>query len=153
MRTVRIRLPGLTLIILPCCVPWECFPVQWWDKRVMLATLEKVLDSWMFEHMWGWDFPVMAMTAARLGKPDTAIDILLMDSPKILIFQMGITSRGDKSDLPLYLPGTGTAYCCCHDAAGWDGMDSNQSVPGFPGMGNGKLNGKESIQCRKSNCC
>ena len=22
------------------------------DKRVMLATLEKVLDSWMFEHMW-----------------------------------------------------------------------------------------------------
>lgn len=103
------------------------------DKRVMLATLEKVLDSWMFEHMWGWDFPVMAMTAARLGKPDTAIDILLMDSPKNTYLPNGHNKQGDKSDLPLYLPGNGgLLIAAAMMAAGWDGMDSNQSVPGFP---------------------
>ena len=100
---------------------------------MMLATLEKVLDSWMFEHMWGWDFPVMAMTAARLGKPDTAIDILLMDSPKNTYLPNGHNKQGDKSDLPLYLPGNGgLLIAAAMMAAGWDGMDSNQSVPGFP---------------------
>ena len=72
MRTVRIRLPGFT-IILPCCVPGNASRFNGGQKGDA-GDLEKVLDSWMFEHMWGWDFPVMAMTAARLGKPDTAID-------------------------------------------------------------------------------
>jgi hypothetical protein len=39
------------------------------DKNVMAATLDRVLSSWDFDSMWGWDFPVMAMTAARLGSP------------------------------------------------------------------------------------
>lgn len=35
----------------------------------MENTLDKILDTWQFEEMWGWDFPMMAMTATRLGRP------------------------------------------------------------------------------------
>ena len=55
------------------------------DPEIMLNTLRKVLDSWQMDEVWGWDFPMMAMTAARLGRPDLAIDALLHDSPKMNI--------------------------------------------------------------------
>lgn len=29
-----------------------------------------------FDRPWRWDFPVFAMTAAKLNKPETAIDML-----------------------------------------------------------------------------
>lgn len=52
------------------------------DKDIMGNTLGRVLKEWQLDEMWGWDFPLMAMTAARLGKPELAVDMLLMDSPK-----------------------------------------------------------------------
>ena len=52
------------------------------DPEVMRATLADVLANWDWDSAWGWDFPVMAMTATRIGDPDTAIDSLLMDRPK-----------------------------------------------------------------------
>ena len=47
------------------------------DKRIMENTLNKVLEVWQFEETWGWDFPVMAMTAARLGKKDLAVESVI----------------------------------------------------------------------------
>jgi hypothetical protein len=98
----------------------------------MAATLDRVLSSWDFESMWGWDFPVMAMTAARLGQPEKAIDILLMDAPKNTYLPNGHNKQGDRSDLPLYLPGNGALLIAvAMMAAGWDGS-ADKDAPGFP---------------------
>ncbi|MEJ5187885.1 glycoside hydrolase family 65 [Treponema sp. J25] len=52
------------------------------EAHIMVNTLEEVLKSWDFSSCWGWDFPALAMTAARLERRDDAVNILLMESPK-----------------------------------------------------------------------
>ena len=37
------------------------------DHGIMLNTLHAVLREWEFDRTWGWDFPMIAMTAARLA--------------------------------------------------------------------------------------
>ena len=51
------------------------------DAATMNRTLDEVLKTWDFTSAWGWDFGLMAMTSARLGRTD-AVDILMMDTPK-----------------------------------------------------------------------
>jgi hypothetical protein len=38
------------------------------DRTVMNATLDKVLAVWDRQSLWGWDFPMMALCAAALGR-------------------------------------------------------------------------------------
>ena len=77
------------------------------DREIMLKTLKTVMEKWDFDGTWGWDFPMLAMTAARLGQPELAIDCLLMDAPKNEYLINGHNKQGDKADLPIYLPGNG----------------------------------------------
>ena len=101
------------------------------DREIMLKTLKTVMEKWDFDGTWGWDFPMLAMTAARLGQPELAIDCLLMDAPKNEYLINGHNKQGDKADLPIYLPGNGgllTAVAMM--AAGWNGCTEN--TPGFP---------------------
>jgi hypothetical protein len=37
------------------------------DPSIMARTFGDVLAKWDFKSTWGWDYPLMAMTAARLG--------------------------------------------------------------------------------------
>lgn len=46
------------------------------DPKVMRETLDDVIENWEWDTAWGWDFPVVAITAARLGDPQTAADSL-----------------------------------------------------------------------------
>ena len=47
------------------------------DSTVMKNTLRYVLDRWDWNRdTWGWDFPLMAMTAVRLNKPEWALEAL-----------------------------------------------------------------------------
>jgi len=101
------------------------------NKKVMLNTLLKVMDSWHLTDMWGWDFPTIAMCATRLGRPDIAINSLLMTSPKNTYLVNGHNTQLPKKDLPLYLPGNGgllTAISMM--AAGYEGC--RELTPGFP---------------------
>jgi hypothetical protein len=101
------------------------------DRSVMNATLDKVLAVWDRESFWGWDFPLMAMCAARLGRRKDAVELLLMDSPKNTWLPNGHNAQGDLDDLPLYLPGNGgLLLAAAMMSAGWDG--GNLSAPGFP---------------------
>lgn len=105
------------------------------EAGAMLNTLVKVLEEWRLEEMWGWDFPMIAMTAARLNRPEIAVETLLMDSPKNTYLSNGHNCQGTRSDLPLYLPGNGgllTAIAMM--AAGWDGCQLS-NPPGFPKNG------------------
>ena len=44
--------------------------------------LKKVMESWNWPSTWGWDFPLVAMTAARVGEPELALKALFMDEQK-----------------------------------------------------------------------
>jgi len=104
------------------------------DINKMRRTLEKVMQSWNWERTWGWDFSLIAMTAARVGRPDLAIDALLMDVQKNTYLNNGHNYQDER--LPAYLPGNGgllTAVAMM--AAGWDGAPAI-FAPGFPGDGN-----------------
>ncbi|WP_426625536.1 hypothetical protein ACPPVW_05605 [Leifsonia sp. McL0607] len=75
------------------------------DAAAMRRTLDDVLADWRWETAWGWDFPMAAMTAARLGLPSLAVDCLLLDQPKNTYLANGHNWQDDS--LPVYLPGNG----------------------------------------------
>lgn len=75
------------------------------DRETMRRTLHKVLREWRWADTWGWDFPMAAMTAVRLGEPATAIDCLFLDSPKNTWLPNG--HNWQRASLPIYLPGNG----------------------------------------------
>jgi len=75
------------------------------DASIMRATLKKAFQVWRWEDTWGWDFPMAAMTAARLGEPELAIQALFLDSPKNTWLPNGHVWQ--RADLPLYLPSNG----------------------------------------------
>ncbi len=109
------------------------------DRAIMSATLDEVLRHWDFETCWGWDFPAMAMTAARLGRPRDAVDLLLMDTPKNTYCLNGHNAQGKDARLPLYLPGNGALLLAVGMmASGWEGS-GDKPAPGFPDDGSWKV--------------
>jgi len=107
------------------------------DIPTMRRTLDMVMRNWNWPTTWGWDFPAVAITAARLGEPEKAIDALMMDTGKNTYLPNGHNYQ--HGDLALYLPGNGgllTATAMM--AAGWDGAP-NRHAPGFPDNGKWKV--------------
>lgn len=103
------------------------------DETTMSNTLDWVWQNWDWPTTWGWDYPFMAMTAARLGEPDRAIDALFLDTPKN---HYGINGQVyQRPDLSIYLPANGgLLYAVAMMAAGWDGAPV-RNAPGFPDNG------------------
>ena len=103
------------------------------DVETMKKTAEHVYEIWQWPDTWGWDYPMLAMTAARVGLPELAIDAFFIESKKNLYWPNGHNYQ--RSNLPLYLPGNGgllTAVAMM--AAGWDGCP-DRNAPGFPDNG------------------
>jgi len=106
------------------------------DTVTMRRTFDWVWKNWSWAETWGWDFPLTAMCATRLGKPDKAIDALLMPVQKNTYLVSGHNYQDDR--LRLYLPGNGgllaaVALMC----AGYDGCP--RINPGFPKDGKWKV--------------
>jgi hypothetical protein len=103
------------------------------DRATMQRTLRRVLAEWRWAETWGWDFPAVAMTAARVGEPETAIDALFLESPKNKWLANGHTPQ--RADLSVYLPSNGALLlAAAMMAAGWEGGPA-ANAPGFPGRG------------------
>jgi hypothetical protein len=100
------------------------------DPVLMEATLLEVLETWEWPTAWGWDFPMIAMTAARLGRPDLAIDALLRDEVKNRITVVGHNPQ--TAYLPIYLPGNGALLAAVSLMAG--GATEGRAT-GFPSDG------------------
>ena len=99
------------------------------DTSIMANTFGEIMNKWDWESTWGWDYPMLAMTAARLNKPEKAIDALLMDVQKNTYLVNGHNYQDTR--LRLYLPGNGgILIAVAMMAAGWDG--STEPNPGFP---------------------
>jgi len=103
------------------------------DRETMSQTLDRVMTEWRWDQTWGWDYPLAAMTAARLGRPAQALDLLMMESRG-----NGYAVNGHSfqfEGLPFYLPANGGLLAAvAMMAAGWDGGPST-NAPGFPADG------------------
>lgn len=103
------------------------------DRETMRRTLKTVMEVWDWPSTWGWDYPMVAMTAARLGEGKLAIDALLLDTPKNRYSANGHNYQ--RPNLPLYLPGNGgLLYAIALMANGWKGAPK-KNAPGFPDDG------------------
>jgi len=130
------------------------------DREVMRRTLEAVEQNWDIRQTWGWDFPMMAMTAARLGEPEKAVDWLFADLKNNQWGPTGMTPRvhldehadelvpvsagaggvemtvnpdgaGYRRAAETYFPSNGSLlWAVGLMAGGWDG--STGDAPGFP---------------------
>lgn len=97
------------------------------DLPTFKRTLEKVSKEWQFNRIWGWDFPMLAMAAARTGQPALAIDMLMHPSAGFQFDEHGLATGGP---FP-YFPSNGAlltavAMMC----GGWGGSEGE--APGFP---------------------
>jgi protein-glucosylgalactosylhydroxylysine glucosidase len=103
------------------------------DREAMRRTLLWIDDHWDWPDTWGWDYPMLAMAAARLGEPHRAVDALLRETPKNNYRANGHNHQ--RPGLTLYLPGNGgLLYAAAMMAAGWDGAPE-RNAPGFPADG------------------
>ena len=105
------------------------------DPATMRKTFARVTSTWDFNHTWGWDFPMLAMCAARLGQPDRAIDMLLHSSPGFQFDAHGLATGGP---IPYFPANGGLLYAVALMAAGWDGAPKTDA-PGFPKNGKWKV--------------
>lgn len=103
------------------------------DPQRMRRTLDWIWDNWNWPDTWGWDYPMLAMCAARVGESERAVDALLLDTPKNHYRLNGHNHQ--RPGLTIYLPGNGgLLYAAAMMAAGWDGAP-NRPAPGFPDNG------------------
>lgn len=120
------------------------------DRETMRRTLDAVTNDWDLRQTWGWDFPLLAMTAARLHEPEKAISFLLHGSKNFRFGTAGMTPRvhldehardvtahaspdgaGYRRAAETYFPSNGGLLLAVGlMAAGWDGESAPQ--PGFP---------------------
>lgn len=106
-------------------------PFRGLDPATARRTVREVARDWDWEGCWGWDFPWLAMAAARVGEPALAIDSLLNPAQKNRYDERGLCLGGP----PPYLPGNGgLLYAVAMMAAGWDGAP-DRHAPGFPADG------------------
>jgi len=68
------------------------------DRETMRRTLKAVVKDWDLRQTWGWDWPMLAMTATRLDEPEMAIDFLTGDAKNFQFGTSGMTPRVHVSD-------------------------------------------------------
>jgi len=110
-----------------------------WDKldpEVMRNTMHRIAERWDWPSTWGWDYPMAAMSAVRLGEPELALEFLLKDVQKNTYLRNGHNYQSER--LRIYLPGNGglltTIGMMC---AGYEGCKTEN--PGFPKDGKWKV--------------
>jgi protein-glucosylgalactosylhydroxylysine glucosidase len=106
------------------------------NKAIMKNTFDWIWNNWTWRDTWGWDFPMTAMTATRLGLPEKAIDALLMPIQTNTYLVSGHNFQDER--LRIYMPGNGgllTAIAMM--VAGYDG--AKKQMPGIPKNGQWKV--------------
>jgi len=115
------------------------------DRATMGRTLDAVLQHWDWAtKIWGWDYPMIAMTAVRLGRPEVALEVLLRDGPNNIYLPNGHAPvRSDEAlpanappgarrrEIAVYLPANGAFLAAVSlMLGGWDGAPVEH--PGIP---------------------
>lgn len=94
------------------------------DPRLNLTvfqnTVEKVYASWDLKNLYGWDFPLMAMAAARLGDGEQAVRWLLDSNNQVN--ELGMPEGGNRVATPYFPASAGMLLAVGMMAGGWDGF-------------------------------
>lgn len=113
---------------------YGCMPGVEIDRETMRHTFDTIwtdVKNGVPWKIWGCDFPMLAMTAARLGRPQDAVDALLLNTPRNEYLANGFNNGGSRP----YLPASGgLLWAVAMMAAGWDGGPAGHA-PGFPADG------------------
>ena len=114
------------------------------DTAIMSRTFEKVKEVWHWNHTWGWDFPMVAMTATRLHKPEEAINALFKDVKTNTYLVNGHNYQDGR--LTIYLPGNGALLSAIALMCAGSKEDPEHNL-GFPknGQWNVKWEGFEQL--------
>ena len=111
------------------CLPGQLYGV---DPEIMNNTLHETLSVWSWDHCWGWDQPMVAMTATRLQQPQVAVDTLLMPATTNIYLPTGYNHPRPSGGISAYLPGNGgILIAVALMAGGWEGAPKG-GAPGFP---------------------
>ena len=109
------------------------------DKAVMERSFERVLETWDWGRTCGFDYPLAALAAARLGRPGKAVDLLLLDVPNNRFLPNGHNRQAGREGLPVFLAGNGALlFAAAMMAGGWEGAPEGPA-PGFPRDGAWKV--------------
>ena len=126
------------------------------DRAIMRRTLDRMKSDWDLRQTWGWDYAMIAMTAARLNAPEEAVDWLFFDAKNNKYGKSGMTPRvhldahaqafvptttgasqvnpdgpGYQRAAETYFPSNGSLLLAVAlMAGGWDGQGGH--APGFP---------------------
>ncbi|KAL1602721.1 hypothetical protein SLS60_006142 [Paraconiothyrium brasiliense] len=89
-------------------------------------TVDKVYASWDLANLYGWDFPLMAIAAARLGNGEQAVRWLLDSNNQVN--ELGMPEGGNRVATPYFPASAGMLLAVGMMAGGWDGLEG----PVFP---------------------
>ncbi|MDI9401820.1 MAG: hypothetical protein QM428_07790, partial [Verrucomicrobiota bacterium] len=106
---------------------WGMLPGDGVDQETFRRTLEKVSETWNLDRTWGWDFPMLAMAAARCGKPELAVEMLLHSATGFQFDPHGLATGGP---FPYFPSNGGLLAAIGMMCGGWDGSEGEN--PGFP---------------------
>ncbi|PYH35631.1 uncharacterized protein BO87DRAFT_355916 [Aspergillus neoniger CBS 115656] len=111
------------------------------NQSLVSATAAQVASDWNFTTCWGWDFPMLAMNAARLGDVDGAVQYLVHSNFQFDDVGMPV---GTKAPTP-YFPGSSALLLAvAMMAGGWDAATNSSQqdfAPGFPAQWNVRAEG------------
>jgi hypothetical protein len=142
-------------------MPLGWLPGRGVDRATMRRSFDRMKRDWDLRQTWGWDYSMMAMTAARLNAPEEAIDWLFFDAKNNRFGSSGMTPRvhldahaaafvptatgagapaagpdgpGYQRAAETYFPSNGgLLLAVALMAGGWDGQAGQ--APGFPKNG------------------
>ncbi|KAK5132219.1 hypothetical protein LTR08_009279 [Meristemomyces frigidus] len=105
------------------------------NLTIMQNTAEQVYERWNFTYSYGWDFPLVAMNAARLGDVESAVGFLL--HPGFEFDDAGYQVGGARVPTP-YMPGASALlWAVAMLAGGWGGSEGGQFPEGWGAVGEG----------------
>ena len=114
------------------------------DTAVMGRTFDTVEKVWHWDHTWGWDFPMVAMNAARLHRPQDAINALFKNVTTNTYLPNGHNYQDGR--LTIYTPGNGSLLSAIALMCAGSKEDPTHNL-GFPkdGKWNVKWEGFEQL--------
>ena len=104
-------------------------PTAGFNLTIMRNTAAKIASIWDFPYSYGWDFPMLAMNAARLGNLDEAIGYLL--NINFQFDDVGMPIGGSRVPTPYFPGGSSLLLAVAMLAGGWDGTPGPQFLEGW----------------------
>lgn len=105
------------------------------DMDVVRKTADRIRDSWRLDQSFGWDFPMLAMNALRLGNVTQAIKYLVHQT-----FQFddaGYPLGGERVATPYFPASSSLLLAVAMMAGGWDGAEGSH----FPAEWDARVEG------------